>query len=284
MTTVAGSKSWFGYAESRSTRWLLPQYLSLDIVLIALSWQGLFARTFASPLRWPVLLSTASAVWTIYIADHLLDSRDESRISNRHRFVRRHRHGLIALSCLLIVASCCSLIWAPLPIIVCGASLALVVTIYAAIVHLAPASWWPKEMVVGVVFALGSSIVAWSVPHPRLCVLFAVFLFAIVCVLNCAGLEFQEWRQYQPIRPPPHRSTAWIGSHLGPLTILLLIGVATFGIATQTTALALAMAVAAILQLLAIEKGRRSNPDTVRAFADASLLTPLAILLVKSLG
>jgi hypothetical protein len=56
-------------------RWL--NLLSLDVVLIALAWQEVFARAAAVTLRWEERALLALSIWMIYIIDHWLDAMTE---------------------------------------------------------------------------------------------------------------------------------------------------------------------------------------------------------------
>ena len=49
-------------------------FLSIDAVLIALTWQGVFARTVDVTLTWQERTFLGISVWIVYILDHLLDA------------------------------------------------------------------------------------------------------------------------------------------------------------------------------------------------------------------
>ena len=259
----------------------MPQLLSLDTSAIAVAWQVLFAREFHVPLRWSTLVITASAVWVIYVADHLLDTRGSAPLSVRHGFVRAHRRGFILVSSSLLVGCVCCLIWIPVPTLLSGLALSLAVLVYAAIVHFSAdhlKADWPKELIVGVLFASGSAIATWSYPHLAKATLSTLLPFIGLCSLNCAMLEFQEWQKRPDRSFPPHPSTQWIGQHCGGLTICLLVALVAVAWFGHHERMMLAMALSATLQFLIVRLGRNWQADSVRALADASLLTPLLML------
>ena len=266
--------------DSRS-RWLWPQLLSLDVVLIAVTWQMLFPWSYGIPPHPAVLFITAVVVWSVYIGDHLLDTRSEAPLSNRHFFVRRHRQPLLAVTGILLAMSVVSLRWIPLHIIGYGCLLAGVVVVYMAMVHFASRSVrraWPKEIVIGGVFALGSSIAAWSAPHVPPSVFAAVLLFAMLCTLNCARLEYEDWRRSPQSLPVPHRLSCWIGKQFVLLTSACVAGTFVFALTTHHFALSSAMALTSLLQAGAFRLTRPCSADITRAVTDASLLTPLLFL------
>ena len=262
--------------------WLVPQLLSLDTAAVAVAWQLLFARTVSAPLPWPTLLVTACTVWMIYVADHLLDTRKVKPLSIRHRFVRQHKGVFSAAFAVLLLTCCACLFWLPRHTLVAGTYLTLAVLIYAAVVHFASGSaqrWWPKEIVIGVVFALGATIGTWSNTHLGIAETCGLLLFVGVCVLNCAMLEYEEWQRREGQPFPPHISTRWIGHHSGLLTSAVLVGgVSLIGL-SHNHVIGLAVFVSAALQFFFLRIGRHWSADSVRALADASLLVPVLLLI-----
>ncbi len=86
--------------------WLLPNLLSLDAPIIAIIWQSLLANYASLPLRLTGRIVLGLTVWSIYIADRLLDVRQPAGLneSPRHRFYRAHRRlaavFLVVISCI----------------------------------------------------------------------------------------------------------------------------------------------------------------------------------------
>src|SRR5688572_15126780 len=73
--------------------WLLPNVLSLDAPVIAVLWQGFLVAVFDTPITLAARVSLGLAVWAIYIADRLLDTREPQAgaTTARHAFHSRHR-------------------------------------------------------------------------------------------------------------------------------------------------------------------------------------------------
>ena len=144
--------------------------------------------------------------------------------------------------------------------------------------------WFPREAVVGIVFALATAVPAWSAagsPHAQLAWL--VLLFAGLCTLNCIAIEIWE-------------HTLSTGSIVVPaIAICAVMASAAFLLirGTQTTReLEICGAVFASAGLLFMldelhrRRSRRgSAPESqtrfllaLRVAADAALLTPIFLV------
>ena len=139
--------------------WLWPNLLSLDAPLVAVLWQVLFARCFrASAETLPAVLLVL-AVWLIYVADRALDAWSGMGRTPRHEFYRRHWRVVLPvwLAALAAGGSLAATQLSP-ALFQRGLALLVAVVLYFGAVHLAPESIrrvWPKEAVVGLLFALG---------------------------------------------------------------------------------------------------------------------------------
>jgi len=261
--------------------WLYPQVLSLDAPAVAVCWQWLFAKSFhvaTSPL---VPLLTGVSVWMIYVADHMLDVRDGAVYSARHRFVQRHRQSLTAIMALTATVAAIASLFLPIPILRGGIELAGIVLGYMAAVHVSRRKllrYWPKELVIGLVFAAGASLATWTNSPAVAHAWPAILIFAAICTLNCAALDGWEWRSHRLISRYPHRLTRWIARHFSIAAIAALIAAAALLVrARNPVALALG---ASVLMMMGVARLRhRLSPDTLRLMFDATLLTPLFFLL-----
>ena len=175
---------------------------SLDAVGVAVVWQTLTIQCFLS--RWPTIpetLALAATVWLIYVADRLLDASrlDLSRPHTlRHRFYHRHATAFrwVWVS-VLILTSVAVITQLSFSLIRSGILLATAVLIYGAGVHFIPSrfpdgqrpsKWVSKETQVGVLFAIGVTLVCWAemVSDASRGTLAAVTVgLAIVCRFNC---------------------------------------------------------------------------------------------------
>ncbi len=81
-------------------------WLSIDVVLGALAGAVFFSKLLRVDLGWEIYLLLGMAVWSIYTADHLLDSRRkmEMNLSPRHLFHLKHKNSLTV--CLVLVLIC----------------------------------------------------------------------------------------------------------------------------------------------------------------------------------
>jgi hypothetical protein len=254
---------------------------------VAALWTWFLARS--NHLRLPGAASFAMfvAVWVLYAADRLLDSRAAAmhlgsmrELEARHLFHRRHQVGFrvgIALSALALAALAPRF---PPSAIRLYLVLAAMLAAYFVLIHARPARGHrlPKELAVGIFFSAAAFIpTVAAVPSLIAPLLPAAVLFAVLCSLNC--LFIHAWEHPRP-GANAHPAT---GAALERLT----------GIASATVAAGLALAAAghglprlvplscamAAALLLAVHGQRgRMAASTLRAAADLCLLTPLLIL------
>ena len=177
-------------------------------------------------------------VWLIYCADHLLDAAkmDPSiQATYRHQFHRRHRVGLtVTWMILLIVDACVACLGLDGQIQMLGIGLSAGVLVYGAGTHFAatPLRRIPKELQVGLLFALGVSLTSWSsvlsLPTEQRSMLLTIALASMLFSLNCIFVAQCELESdlAQGFDSFPRR---WIDfNHLwvGRILIVLMIGLA----------------------------------------------------------
>jgi hypothetical protein len=263
--------------ERPAPSWLLPQLLSFDAPLVAALWLTLFARVYGGSLHFTEPLLVAAAVWLIYAIDHLLDVRSGAVCSARHRFVRAHSRAF-RLGIAAVVFASIALTWVlPEAIRERGVALSAIVLLYFAAVHHG-GDWlrriWPKELVMGAVFAAGCSIPAWDdfrQAWPT------IVLFAILCTLNCAALDLWEWPLSDEPWPAPHPATRFLGRHLVPISAVVSI-VSTLMVIDVRNEIFAAVALSGLLLLVLNYFRARIQIEAARMLADAALLTPLLFL------
>lgn len=251
--------------------WLWPNLLSLDAPLVAVLWQILFVRCFRAQPDMAAAALLVASVWLIYSADRMLDAWRGSVNRPRHEFCRRNWRALLpAWIAVLTVTGCFSWIALPTPLFVRGLFLLGAVAVYFLAVHAAPAwvrRYWPKEMMVGALFALGASVVAWNHLRSPADVL-TVFLFSCLCWINCEAIE--HWESGCGRWPVSAAATCVAFSAAALLQQRPILGSAEL---------------ASALALVVLDRGRpRLSGDALRVLADAALLSPLVFLPVTWLA
>jgi hypothetical protein len=254
--------------------------LSLDAPTVAGLWSWLFLR--AMHQHWSLVQSMLLPLgtWLIYVSDRILDglrAQDDS-LRDRHHFYARHRTGFVT-SATVVGAF---LVWAVLTHMNRVAlredlwigSLAF---LYLCAVH----QWrihFPKELATGILFACATAVPAWSRLHGPAGKIFlapAVVLFALLCWINCAGIERWEGGD-------PHPTTRWASLHLrwiASAIALLSFAAALLAPSYSVAALYVAALVSSGLLLALDVRSSRLKPLQLRIGADAALLTPLALFL-----
>lgn len=256
--------------------WLWPNLLSLDAPFVAVLWQLLFARCFhvAPDAVTSILLVTS--VWLIYAADRALDGWRGELSSPRHRFYREHWRTLLPLWCAVLATSAwLALTELPSVLLHRGCVLMGVVIVYFAIVHglishqvsRSKPALWSKEASVGLVFALGASLAAWTNVR-TIADAAAIALFFALCWINCAAIQMWESRDFgKAILPWPVSASA-LGVAL-VAGILLCMDRPMLGGAEMASA-------CAFVWLDRVR--RRFSRDAVRVLADVALLSPMVFL------
>lgn len=272
--------------------WIWLNILSLDAPIVALLWQALFSRSLHIHIRWPPIVALGLSTWMIYAVDRLLDARLPSNgpMSLRHKFSRRHRTLMltsVGFAAALLLWTCLHL----RPIVFQnGIWMVEAVTVYFAIVHFAPVAirrLWPKELAVGVLFALGTCVATWSLAGhagtagSRLMLVTPTLLFAALCSLNCIAIECWEWRRTEKVTPI-HPLTAWVGARIH-WTALTIAALALVFIPIEPLRPVFIAGIFSAATFVWLSARSDSLPlDTLRLLADAALLSPLLLLAVAS--
>jgi len=268
--------------------------LSLDAPTVAALWTWFVARAnhIALPLASPVAM--AIAVWMLYAADRLLDSRlpaarepgQYQTLEARHLFHHRHRAAFltaIALAALAVAALLPYLNSSALRLYPFEGAL---LAVWFFILHgTRSAHRLPKEIAVGLFFS-AAIFIPTAARAPALCLalLPAALLFAATCSLNCLFIyrwEHESWRHEDRPSPSPHPSTRLALAHLTSLTIAIILGaaiVAVFASTMHARLIPIAIALAAFLLLVLDRRRMRLDRTGLRAAADLVLLTPLLLL------
>lgn len=249
--------------------------LSLDAPTVAALWTWFVAR--ATHTQIPLALPAAMflAVWILYAADRLLDTRHlrssgrrhcKSELEARHLYHFRHRRRFLALipvASIAVTALLPNLLTETIHLYLIEGALLIG---WFLLVH-SSRSHLPKEIVVGLYFAAATfTPTLVRHPQPTASAIADAALFAAICTLNC--LLIHAWED--DLRAP-HTSLTTTGA------ILAVLSLAAARL-TITPAIPAATALAAA-SLLAIHTVRKTLSRThLRAAADLALLTPALIL------
>ena len=274
-------------ARSRNSPLVLWHLMSLDAPAVAVLWTWFAARIAGITLPLATLVAMGLAVWVLYAADRLLDTRaldpmgDPGEFEARHFFHHRHR---TAFATGIVVATIALALLLPRlapDAIHLYLTEAALMAGYFLLIHATPMRAGrrrialPKELMVGPFFAAATFIptVARN-PGMRLALLPDAVLFAALCCLNC--LFIYAWEHPQP---KAHWTTNRAVPKLPVLAALLIatsLAVAVAYRAFWMYPVACAVCASALLALDRMRSGL-ARP-TLRTAADAALLAPLLFL------
>ena len=283
--------------SARRRVWLWLNLLSLDAPLVAVVWLLFFARSAATPINWYAVGVLALTVWLIYVGDRLLDALPGRNLhpAPRHLFYCRHWRlfGYLAAVGLFALGFMCARI--QFQVLRNGAYLFGAVAVYFSVIHFAPQPYkfrWPKEMVVGLIFACGTSVDVWTrMREPKATLIVPVLLFGSLCWLNCVGIEYWEWNRYGlNYTQTPSGLTLRVGERL-PVFLLAVAFSATSLWATSFWKgdpmphrhFLLACCFSSLALLALARNSGQLSTDALRVLADISLLSPLLFLLPQAM-
>jgi hypothetical protein len=266
--------------------------LSLDAPTVAILWAALFAHNSGFRVTFAEQAALGISVWIIYVCDRILDSwlaADVSALQPRHQFCYRHSRSFAAT---LLIAMIC-LAWIvshqlPKQEAWDGIKIAGIVAAYLMFVQLKAgrlACFVPKEVFVGMVFALGTNLSAWSqARHCSWILSVQGGFFAVLCVLNCASIEYWEAQLVRCSWPSTSNLLLrWTGAHLNSLYLAAsgsALLAAMFFYTPYRIPSALLAVTGGALSLLLINCMRANlSRDALRVLADAALVLPAILAL-----
>jgi hypothetical protein len=272
--------------------WLWWNILSLDAPTVAVAWAALFALDSGTRLSAAELAALALSVWIIYTSDRLLDgwtAKNRSALQERHLFCQRHPFALTVL----LLAATAMVLWlminARLTLeAVAGFKLGLIVVIYMAGTHTRRGglvSILPKEISVGLLFAMGATLPLWSrsAQFPWHAIPTWGF-FGLLCSLNCLSIECWENRTRDGWKMCPHPFVCWVSPRLNLIAGLLaassLMACFMWRPTDPYQSALLAVSAGALLLLLLNRAAARLSASALRVLADAALLVPAFLALL----
>jgi hypothetical protein len=246
---------------------------------VAALWCWAFGRAARLWLAPWLPAALALGTWLFYVADRLLDARlsPESTLQERHHFHHRHRRWFLGVAAPVALALALLVARMPRSLIADYCVLGALSLLYLGLVHLPARArgkslrYFPKELVVALLFAAASALPAWDEARRRAMgmprhhpLLLLCPIFAALCWLNCVAIE--DWEQCR---------RSWRIQWLAVLTIAAS-SAALFELMNRP---ARWLAVAAILSaviFLALDRSRLTSTGR-RIAADLALLTPLIL-------
>jgi hypothetical protein len=256
----------------------------LDAPAVALLWQGFVAASLDITLTLAARSALGLAVWAVYIADRLLDTRRlQFPPAARHRFHQQHRTLMASLCALAVVGAAILAVLQIRPrLLRAGALTAAAVLVYFVSVH------WParraalsKEIVVALLFACGTILAPWARSDDKLPLLIAGLALFFVCLANTVAIEAFERRRLRDARSElPHPATVAIARHyvlFCSLTIAICGMAALLFLRHVVPPILIAAAIAIAALLILVVRQHRFSPDAFRVLADIALLSPIPV-------
>jgi hypothetical protein len=260
--------------------------VSFDAPTVAAVWTVFVARVVHVDLPWAVPAAMFVAVWAIYAADRLLDAGRRQNLEARHRFHGRYRAPFRAALAVAAAVLAPLILALPAAMLRCYAALGALLILWLGVIHLIPrlsraASRRPipKELAVGAFFSAAICIPA-AAAAPSASLLAGALAIANLCSLNCLFIYSWEHPAEHPARGGDAHATTRFGLRrlreiaLGSIVLPLLLP----AIFPQAAPTLVAASLAAALLLLLDRSRPRFGRTTLRAAADAALLTPLLLL------
>ena len=242
--------------------WLWPNLLSLDAPIVAVLWQLLFARCFQVALEPLAALLLLMTVWLIYAADRTIDAWRGDSHSPRHEFYQRFWRGLLPVwISVLGLTAWLAIERLPQELLLRGMILLAAVGVYFALVH-SSVLRLHKEAAVGVLFALGASLVAWEKVETPADVT-TILLFSGLCWMNCVAIQ------------------KWEGEKLdwSPSIAAIVVACAAGTLLYAHRPILGGAELASAFGFLLLDRVRqRLSVDAVRVLADVALLSPVLFL------
>ncbi len=259
--------------------------LSLDAPTIAGLWCWSFAHAFEISLPWFGLATLCLGTWCVYVADRLLDGwhkTSEITMRERHYFYSRHRRMfLVALAIATLPLTYLIFTRVSNSVRKDDVWLAFLGLIYFVAVHNSlPKRWLPKEIVVGVLFAIATAVPCWSRLHGHvLWMLLCDVVFAFVCSWNCIAIQVWEDVRTQGTHGSAfqHPLTVWAGQHLSIFAVGLILLPTCMDLFAATVSLHYLLASYSLCGIAFLVLDRlhsKMEIRTLRIAVDFAMLTP----------
>lgn len=202
--------------------------------------------------------------------------------TRRHKFHLDHKRvlGIATLTALAALVTLTTQLRHP--VLHWGLSLAATVAAYFAVIHFLPSHarrWFPKELVVGTVFAIGTCLAAFCRGIHVFSILLPGTFFAILCCLNCAAIEVWEWRENGSVPSAiPHALTLWMCRRLRILVNSLALWAAVLVFLPGLHTVFGALLISALAFSWLDHRRQQLSTHALRLVVDLPLLSPFLFL------
>ncbi len=269
--------------EKAAKWWYYLAFLGLDAPLVLTLWLWITAKTTTATVGAPVFLAAFCAVWSVYLADRLIDVRhckDWNNATARLRFGKRFRVFFLVALAVCLAAGTAIVVSGELPqeVMIRGFKVAAAVLGYFGL-FVAPPFFKKekvrgKEFFVGLIFAGG---IGAATGFSSDTLLFLI-LFNFAAAYNCLLIASRDF-EADNANDPGGASQWWRSLRrdlniTGPLFTLASI---LFVFFTETNSLIILSCFAISFAMMAIlhMRSEKLSGSDVRALADFCLLTPL---------
>ncbi|MFI5335594.1 MAG: hypothetical protein ACHQ5A_02340 [Opitutales bacterium] len=280
------------FEPGRPHWWQWLTVLSLDAPLVALAWQGAFARALGVDLGWHHRYILGASVWLAYVADRWIEgwrlAPGQIR-TQRHWFYQQWR-WLIAVPWLIVLTTALQLSLVRLTRSELSAGFLMLAPVLAyllshQLLHRESAWRLPKELCVALLFTGGAVCFPAADRFPALAgIATGLLCFGLLCFADCALISLWENEVDQahgqtslalqfPQGRPGVRALPW-------LTALLGVGLAVHAPDGPGSPAGCAAASGVLLGCLDIFH-QRIGRQLSRALADLTLLTPFVWWLLR---
>lgn len=169
---------------------------AIDIVVIALGWQLIFAKSMSIDLTWKQPLILALSTWLVYMGDRWLDVERMAieRIMSKRRLIIKHFRNPIRYSFIvvLIIDLSIALLYLSSRQLLLGISILLGTILYVKFVSRARIFPIPKEIIVSILFALGTFLFLINEGNTNTQLWISLILLILILMTNASLIAFWE--------------------------------------------------------------------------------------------
>jgi hypothetical protein len=277
------------FTPGRPHWWQWLTVLSLDAPLVAVLWQGLFARMLGVRLDWhdPVLIFLA--VWIVYAADRWIEGwrlAPEIVRTQRHYFYIRWRWPVFAISLIAIVTTTViAITHLDGREFKAGFVLLIPTLLYLfshQLVHRHHPLRLPKEICIAVIFALGCALAPAVQALDKISsLILPTTLFGLLCFADCALIASWE-KDVDTLHGQTSLALQWTrGLVLIHALPWLLFAAGLIALLFTSQSMALCVAASGLLLGLLDVAHPRIGRQAARAAVDVTLMTPAIFLLLQ---